>query len=374
MPLYKVKLSSFYKKFLIIFLVACIGLGIFIIYVVFNQATVKIKPAQQSLSVNFPVNIIAGANEESAMSISGVVNDVIIDKEKEFTATGLRAAEGDVLGTVTIYNNYSQDQPLVATTRLLTPDNILLRLKDRVNVPAGGSVKADVYADDPGAFKEIKPTKLKIPGLWEGLQDLIYAESTTVIANQSGEIKFVQAKDIERAKDELKTEIYKQVADDFKDDDSQGVLAIGSEIIEEQISAEPEDIADSFTVKMKVKVHVVMFDKEKLYPIAGERLTAQMKPGFKLENIDLDNFSYTVKSFDSQKQTVSVDVHAEGNIKLDENGPILDKQKLMGLNEKGAELYLSSLPEIEWADVELSPFWVTKIPGFEDHIVIEIVE
>ncbi len=88
----------------------------------------------------------------------------------------------------------------------------------------------------------------------------------------------------------------------------------------------------------------------------------------------MDNFTYSIENFDEEKEAVGVKVHAEGSVKLDENSVVLDKQNLMGLTEKGAELYLAGLPEIESADVELKPFWVRKIPSFEDHIEIVIVE
>ncbi len=374
MGLYKVRLSRVYKKLLAIFLVACVVLVIFIVYVVFNKAVVKVKANNQTVDVSFPVNIIPDLNEESAISISGKINDVIIEKEKTYNSTGTKKVVDDVIGTVRIVNNYSQRQPLVASTRLLTSDNILLRIKESVDVPAGGEESVQVYADDPNSFNEIQPTQLTIPGLWEGLQDKIYAESDSVIKNTAGEVKFVQQKDIDRAKEELTELLYAQVAEDFSDNSEKGLLVVDHEMLEEEIGAELDDVTDSFNVKLKLRVTVVMFEKEKLYPLAGEKITSEMTKGFTLADIDLENFSYDVTDYDEEKETVSVSVSTAGNVKLDGNSEILDKQILMGLTKKGAELYLSSMKEIEWAEVDLSPFWVRHIPSFEDHIEIEIVE
>ncbi|HUT22329.1 MAG TPA: hypothetical protein VMX18_02885 [Candidatus Bipolaricaulota bacterium] len=374
MVLYKVRLSHIYRKLIFVFLIACAILILFVVLIVFNKAVIKITPEKQTMKVDFPVNIMAGADSQSALSIEGKLNDVIIEKEKEFSPTGKRKVENDIIGSIKLINEYSKDQPLVATTRLKTSDGILLRLKNSVTVPAGGSVNAKVYADDPNSFKEIKPTKFTIPGLWEGLQDQIYGESSTTFLNSAQEVGFVQQKDIDRAKEELLKEIEDQVSADFVDGKDGAILVVDKEILEEEVGAKVDDITDKFTVKTKVKVTVVMFDRQGLYPIAGEQLLGQAAEGFSLSGVDLDNFDYTIESFDLENETVTVMIHAEGRYKLDEKSQILDKETLMGLTEKGAELYLNALPEIASAEVALSPFWVRHIPSFEDHVIIEIVE
>lgn len=374
MAMYKVKLSRIYRKLLAVFLLACAVLVVFIVFVVFNKAIITIQANKKLVRTDFPVNIVAGAGEDSAMSIPGKLNDVIIEKNGEFSASGTKKIEDDIIGTVKIINEYSQDQPLVATTRLETEDGILLRINERVEVPAGGEVSVQVYADDPVSFNEIQPTQFTIPGLWKGLQDKIYAQSDSVIKNTAEEVKFVQQKDIDRAKEQLTEKLYEQIKQDFAENSEKGILVIDHEILEENVNAEDGEITDQFDLQMKMKVTVVMFDKDKLYPLAGEKIMTELPDGFKLENINLEQFIYSIENYNDETETVSVNVHAEGTARLDTEGEVVSKQKLMGLTEKGAELYLDCLPEIESADVELSPFWVRKIPSFEDHIEIIIVE
>jgi len=374
MAMYKVKLSRIYRKLLAVFLLACAVLVVFIVFVVFNKAIITIQANKKLVRTDFPVNIVAGAGEDSAMSIPGKLNDVIIEKNGEFSASGTKKIEDDIIGTVKIINEYSQDQPLVATTRLETEDGILLRINERVEVPAGGEVSVQVYADDPVSFNEIQPTQFTIPGLWKGLQDKIYAQSDSVIKNTAEEVKFVQQKDIDRAKEQLTEKLYEQIKQDFAENSEKGILVIDHEILEENVNAEDGEITDQFDLQMKMKVTVVMFDKDKLYPLAGEKIMTELPDGFKLENINLEQFIYSIENYNDETETVGVNVHAEGTARLDTEGEVVSKQKLMGLTEKGAELYLDCLPEIESADVELSPFWVRKIPSFEDHIEIIIVE
>ena len=65
----------------------------------------------------------------------------------------------------------------MATTRLLTPDNILFRIKKGITVPANGEIEVNIYPDDENFKDIVKPTKFTIPGLSEKLQKIIYAES-----------------------------------------------------------------------------------------------------------------------------------------------------------------------------------------------------
>ena len=85
--------------------------------------------------------------------------------------------DGIATGVVTLSNRTSSDQPLVATTRLLSDDGVLFRLRDSTEVPAGGSVDAAVYADEAGSGGNIGPSHFTIPGLPTSLQDDIDGES-----------------------------------------------------------------------------------------------------------------------------------------------------------------------------------------------------
>jgi len=53
--------------------------------------------------------------------------------------------------------------------------------------------------------------------------------------------------------------------------------------------------------------------------------------------------------------------------------PIFDKEKISGLSPKGVELYLANFKEVEAVSVELSPFWVKKVPKLKDHINIVVI-
>ena len=115
--------------------------------------------AQERISNNmiFDVYDKERASGESANGLAGVVNSLDLTYKKTYPATGEEIIGQEVVGEVIIINNYTKNQPLVATTRLLSPDGKLYRLKETVNVPAGGTVKAAVYADEPKEEMAIGP-------------------------------------------------------------------------------------------------------------------------------------------------------------------------------------------------------------------------
>ena len=132
-----------------------------------------------------------------------------VNGTQNFTNTNRgEQAEAQATGTVTIYNSWSENQPLMATTRLLTPDGVLFRIKERVDVPAGGKIEnVEVYADQPGTSGNIGPTSFTIPGLWQGLQEKIYAENSEPMTGGLRETKFITQKIISETSDVLKGEL-----------------------------------------------------------------------------------------------------------------------------------------------------------------------
>lgn len=87
------------------------------------------------------------------------------------------AVEGTAGGDVVIYNEGRSSQPLVATTRFLSEDGVLFRLKDRVTIPPGGRVTARIEADEPGATGDVPAGRWTIPGLPPATQQVVYGIS-----------------------------------------------------------------------------------------------------------------------------------------------------------------------------------------------------
>src|SRR5690606_9666825 len=138
--------------------------------VYFSLVSVKIViyPNKERTTADFTARVV---NEGAAVtageaSVPGQVAGVQLTVTDTFPATGKQTENVTVGGTVTVINNSSRNQPLVATTRLLSPNGELFRIRNTVQVPARSTVEnVEVYADQPSPEMEIGPTKFTIPGL-----------------------------------------------------------------------------------------------------------------------------------------------------------------------------------------------------------------
>ncbi|HCC22779.1 TPA: hypothetical protein DF272_01215 [Candidatus Falkowbacteria bacterium] len=371
----KVGISKLYVKFIAVFVVLTIVLIFVIFYFSFSRALIRITPKPASVATDFIADINTQDNEPTAGTLKGFLFETEVDMTKEYPATGTKDAEGNVIGQVSIINKRTVNQPLVATTRLITTDGVLLRIKNRVDVPAGGSVNADVYADDPSSFTTLAATKFTIPGLSESLQNEVYAESKTSLNSAPGALKVVKSVDVARAKDDLTAALYQKALADFEAEVSEGYVAVlvDKKVVEEAVSAGIDDVAETFTVRQKMNVTLIGLEQPAIVSLSAERLRELVTGERELSEIMLDKLTYVVQNYNQENKTANIKVHAEGETVLKENSEILDKSKIAGLSDKGVELYLDSFDEIESVEVQLSPFWVKRVPSLPDNIVIEVV-
>jgi len=369
------QVAESYKKLVLGFVIIAVVLVGIILYFSASKAVIKITPKVTAIQTDFVADVVTdgGAIDQA---LQGVLFEKEVEGALEGDATGAQVLAGGTIGKVTLINKRTEPQTLVKTTRLLTADGILLRLSDKVVVPANGEIEVNVYADDPNAFQELAPTKFTIPGLWEGLQSSIYGESKVAIKSTGESVKVVKAVDIARTKDKLTEELYNKAIEDFKAQlpgQNNTVMVVTKKVVDEKVSVEAETVVDKFIVNLKLNVVLVALNQEAIMKMAGERLKSVVPPNQELLNLNANNFSYKVQNFDEAKKTVNVKVHVEGDSVIASNHEIFNKEKLSGLSPKGLELYLSNFDEIEKVEVELSPFWVKNIPKLQDHIIITIL-
>jgi hypothetical protein len=369
------KVSEGYKKIIFGFVVVTVILVIVVLYFSASQAIIRVTAQSSNIETVFVSDVATDGGLSSASALQGVLfeTDVILEEIGE--ATGQAVLEGDSIGEVTLINKRTESQTLVKTTRLLTPDGVLLRLVDKVVIPANGELKAAVYADDPDSFETLLPTTFIIPGLFENLQKLVYAQSDAELKTTGESVKVIEEVDITKAKEILGRKIVDKAITEFKvqlPNDSYQVIEIKSDLIDEEISEEVGATVDQFSISQKRRIVLLAVNSEDVLKVAGERLNSVVPTGKELVNVNLDNFTYNVQSFDNVSKSGVIKVSLEGEVKIKNNSTIFDKEKMGGLSPKGVELYLANFEEIEDVSVELSPFWVKKVPRFNDHIEIII--
>lgn len=383
-PTLKPQPVKLYKRIAVTFVVLTGLLVLFVFYLSFGQAKIIITPVRQPVSVNFIADLTKEAQGREAsvpgrITISGRLSEEVVSGSKEYEATGSQIVETEVGGKVTIINNYTKTQPLVATTRLLSPEGILFRTKKRVDVPPGGKVEVEVYADPPTeAAANLGPTHFTIPGLWPALQDKIYGESYEKMSGGKKEVKVVTQTDLDQAYADLTKTLSEKVIEEVKKEMTSAGEVLGkvliTEIIEKKSTAAIGDQKDKFIVTLKFRAVGVAFYRRDLENIAINQLQNKLREDMRLVSVDLENLSFIIEKYDSKAGEANISVYLVGEAVLKPESKILDKNNFAGLSQEDALQYFRSFPEISDVQIKLWPFWTRRIPKLKDHIEVIIKE
>ena len=288
-------------------------------------------------------------------------------------------------GRVRITNTNSKDQPLVATTRLLTSDGKLYRLSKGVTVPAGGTAEVDAASDQPGSQFEVPVgTKFTIPGLWDQLQKMIYAESITSFAMgnspSGGPRRILTADALARAQQEL----YATALDRAKQSlnveagapaDWYAVYDVAGS--SKQSNTAVGQDAEKFLAQVKINVTAVFFPKEDVEAYVRTRLNEKLAEGYVLSEStgttpgQLDA-SFRLESVDTAKSVARLSISAEGQSQLSKNSQTLKKDLIVGLPADEVIRKWSALDGVDQVDITLQPSWVHRLPSMKDKIELII--
>jgi hypothetical protein len=306
------------------------------------------------------------------VAVPGEIKEISVELEQIFPASGEEFTGEEIVGQVRVINNYSKSQALVATTRLLSPDNQLFRLKEAVNVPAGGEVLADIYAEKPNAGLAIGPTSFTIPGLWVGLQDKIYARSDKAFSFQQKIQKYVKSSDIERAVNDINTALIQKAKNEAAAalDTDKIWLYDNSEPATIVVEANAGDDKDEFVVKASGKITAISFSKEEAANLANAKLNLLVPDNKDLTDFQAANIIYTLENYDSEAQSATIKASFSGTMVLKRDSEIINREKLVNLSADQIATYLKNQPEVKDYELKFSPSFVQKAPRLVDRIKI----
>lgn len=368
-------LASIYRKIAISFVVLTALLVGVIIFFSLSKATIIITPKQEIISAEFLVSAQKAADDASVgAAIVGLYKEDELEQDGRFEATGLTDKQGQALGKIVIKNISGRDQPLVATTRLLSSENALFRMKQGAVAPAKGEVEVEVYADEPGKGGDIGPSQFTIPGLSPSRQKEVFGQSKTAMAGGAQKARSVTGDDLEKAKAEIIERAMNKAKEEFGKTPAAtlgGILA-ESEILGVLADAKSGDERQTFSVKVKMKIRLLAYDKAGLEKIALEKVSANIPADRELVKFNKDALVIRVKNADKDSGEAQLAVYADAEARLDASSPILDTIKIAGMEPGQAEQYLKSFDAIEKVEVKLFPSWQKRIPTIPDRIKIII--
>lgn len=377
MPITRPASLGLYRKIAYGFIFFTVVLLATIFYLSFVKVSITITPKQERISDNLLVDIYGGDTDVAATSgaVKGVVTTTEIEQTKNYPATGVEIIGEEAVGKAFIINNYNKSQSLVATTRLLTGDNKLFRIKNTVNVPAGKSVEVEIYADDPGPSMAIGPTKFKIPGLWAGLQDKIYAESKESVEYRQKTKKYVTQTDINNSVENLRADLLvkakNDVEGDYKDYDHL-VYDIDNNSVDVEVGAKVNEEKDEFSVTIKTSVAVIAFNDDQIFNMAKEKLSSRISDDKELSGFSKSNIVYNLDNYNLERKTATVNASFEGLMSYKSDSSIIDKSMLPGLDRAQLMEFLDSKTELEDYEVKFYPSFINKVPNLVDRIEVNI--
>ena len=360
----------FYKLIALGFLLLTVILLGLVVFMSSKRAeiivTTKLAP------VDVTSDVIFGGSDSHGIEYEIVTKE--ISDSRIFSPTGTKQEEGVAKGFVTLINDGALDQPLVATTRLLTDKGILFRLKDRVVVPANGELEqVEVYADKVGVESEIGPETFTIPGLNEAKQKIIYAKSDEAMVGGIRNIGILSEDDVEQAEESMRAFIEKKAVEDlaetYKDKKSvYNVTSLTTSVNEELIGTE----VDSFTLSASGTVHAVFYDEEDMKNWAEKQLSKKsidqsdsIKPSDQQPTV-------TFASYNNDQQLATLRVFYDGLMTLSPESPTLSKEVFFGKSKNEVRRYLLTLDHVQKVDIKLQPAWIDTIPQIHEHVSVVI--
>lgn len=361
----------FYKGVAITFLCLTLGLLALIAFMSAKRVDITIVTKADSVDVSVPVEI--GTNSEGA--IKGSVSSTIILFEKSFSPRTTTSTKTASAGSVTLYNDSGVEQPLVATTRLLTNSGVLYRLKKGVTVAANGKIVAEVYPDKRDSSSDIGPSSFTIPGLSVSRQKEVYAKSTVQLTGTGTQQVGVITEDDIKLGTAAFVEALKSKASDlakakFSDGKGVGYLAQYTADTKAKIG----DTVDSFTISGKATVVLANFNTADLTQLATTMLNKKIVDNNDILQSSSSEPSVAFDSFDQVKNVLTLKVTQTGTVNLDPNSPKLQKQVFFGKTEDEVRRYVMSLDHVQSVEMKFKPLWNHTVPQVADHVTVLVTQ
>jgi hypothetical protein len=266
------------------------------------------------ISLNVLISI---DGQEEGLAIPVIASHLIetdVASSAEFRATG-SAPSGDAraVGTISIINETSNDYRFVATTRFLSPEGVLFRMKEAANIPANGTVDVEVYADKVGVGGDIEPTKFTIPGLSADLQPRVYGQSHVAMTGGGGTVTAVAESDIEAARIELVKRSLVEARENFKVMISEAELALDDLITSKELKANFPKVGTpsrTFDGEVLTQFSTLVIPETVILELLDKKMFESLPEEINQADYILGTPLYTVEAYDTTNWRAEVRVEA----------------------------------------------------------------
>lgn len=363
-----------YRNIAVSFSALTLLLIVTIFYFSIARATITVAPNVQTL----PFTATVAIAKEPASGASALPGSVFAEEatvQDTFPASVVREEDGKATGAVHIVNTSGNAQTLIATTRFLTPEKILFRLKETVTVPAKGAIDATLVADSAGAAGEVAPTRFTIPGLNVQLQEKIYGESKAPMAGGRRTVHRLTQQDIDTARATLLQKMQDTARTKIAGDTLADPLVLFSveptaTALQQKLGAE----VATFSLSLSAHVRGVVLSEKALHEWVSAQMKTMLPDDQRLLSLPSDAVSTSVTALDADAGTARLLVKANGASAIRSASALLDRSRFVGRTPQEVEALFRNEPSIASAHVALTPFFIKRLPRLPDHIRVEIKE
>jgi len=358
---------------IVILLILLVGGFVFTIFT--SGAEVTVYPRFREPNVNA---VFEAQSQAAAGDLAYEVLSLEATGEREVTATGQEDVNEKATGVITIYNKTSKAETLKINTRFQTESGLIYRINDAVSIPATGSVKAEVTADDVGSNYNLPAgQKFTVPGYKEGglteLYESIYAENQIDISGGYSGPKFIIDDDqLKVATGSLHQELMTALNDRLKNEKPAGFTLFNSAVTFVFQDLTPEELGNnSVKIKQKAILQVPIFKNGDFSSfIAKSTIPGYENEPVRINDLDSLKFEYSTSTENlNSQESISFKLIGKPLLIWIYDGEQL-KKDLAGGAQTSLNTVLGGYPAIEKATATIRPFWKRSFPKDDSKITI----
>ncbi|MFH1046828.1 MAG: pilus assembly protein PilM [Patescibacteria group bacterium] len=283
-----------------------------------EQPAVTDEP-QPNIPAVVSLNVMITSEDEAGEDIAvPVIKSRLIETDVQstdsFPATGeAPAGESRAVGTITVVNETSNDYKFVATTRFLTAEGVLFRLKNPATIPPNDTVDVEVYADLVGAVGDIGPSRFTIPGLPTDVQQYVYGRSRSQMTGGSGTVVAVAENDLEEARRTLLDRLLDEANENFKSMISAEELVLNDLIVSSELDATlPEEgqAGSTFEATLSVRFGTLVVPEAELLALLAQKMAEELPAEAVAADYELGTPLHTVEAFDTTSGRAEIRIEA----------------------------------------------------------------
>ena len=338
------------------------------------QTAITVDPKAQAVNIN-------------SKRLPGLYIEATKSVVKNFEAKTVGYTESKTRGVITIFNNFGTfPQVLIKTTRFESKSTgLVYRLQETITVPgavkqgdklAPGSIKAEVVADEIGEKYNIAPDDFVIPAFkgsprYQGF----YAKSLEPLrGGLKGAGALVTADELQKAEEAVTAEVFEEAKKELSLKIPPGfILRPGASAIKITKVSKPHigEAVRTFTVAADAVASATLFKEDDLFLLLSklvikegsqESILKQKSDVFK----DISQLNF---DFDSRLLTFNLTSNLVLSYNIDQDKL---KNEIGGKSKSEVETILRNMPELTGYVVEISPFWLKKVPSNPKKVEVKI--